>query len=116
MCAVAARFSNYSSSEVIFASRARALIMENYDNYNLEVVQSMVHMGLHDFGSNNGHKAWMFAGMAVRMGAALNMNLENRKKDKNKNIISKECARRTYWSYYLMDVRTFFHHLYQSIY
>ncbi|KAF8252441.1 hypothetical protein K440DRAFT_536775 [Wilcoxina mikolae CBS 423.85] len=103
MCAVAARFSDYSSSEVIFASRARALIMENYDSYNLEVVQSMVHMGLHDFGSNNGHKAWMFAGMAVRMGAALNMNLENRKKDKNKNAISKECARRTYWSYYLMD-------------
>jgi len=116
MCAVAARFSDYASSETVYAARARELIMLNYDSYTLEVVQSMVNMGLHDFGSNNGHKAWMFAGMAVRMGAALNMNLENRKKEKNKNVIAKECARRTYWSYYLMDVRAFFHHLHRPIY
>jgi hypothetical protein len=106
MCAVAARFSSYRSWEEHFAARARDLIMENYDKYSLDVVQSLVHMGLHDFGSSNGHKAWMFAGMAVRMGAALNMNLENRKRDKEKSTVSKECARRTYWSYYLMDVST----------
>lgn len=107
MCAVAARFSSFPEEEAFYAKRARELIMVNYDNYNLEVVQSMVHMGLHDFGSNNGHKAWMFAGMAVRMGAALNMNLENRKKSGPRDAISRECARRTYWSYYLMDVRFF---------
>lgn len=107
MCAVAARFSHYSGEETFYADRARQLIMDNYDNYSLDVVQSMVHMGLHDFGSNNGHKAWMFAGMAVRMGAALNMNLENRKKSGARDAVSRECARRTYWSYYLMDVRLF---------
>ncbi|KAI5818261.1 fungal-specific transcription factor domain-containing protein [Pyronema omphalodes] len=103
MCAVSARFSPFKSQEENWALYTRELIRDNYDNYCLEVVQSMVHMGLHDFGSNNGHRAWMFAGMAVRMGSALNMNLENRKKDKEKNAIAKECIRRTYWSYYLMD-------------
>ncbi|KAI5810325.1 fungal-specific transcription factor domain-containing protein [Pyronema omphalodes] len=103
MCAVSARFSPFKSQEEEWALYTRELIRDNYDNYCPEVVQSMVHMGLHDFGSNNGHRAWMFAGMAVRMGSALNMNLENRKKDKERNAIAKECIRRTYWSYYLMD-------------
>jgi hypothetical protein len=105
MCAVAARFANCSPEEEhLYELRARQHILDGYDKYSLEMVQSLVHMGLHDFGSNNGAKAWMFAGMAVRMGAALNMNLESRKKDKKKDAIVQECTRRTYWSYYLMDV------------
>lgn len=110
MCAVAARFAglrnrlhDHHKAEEIFETRARELIMKDYDKYSLEMVQSLVHMGLHDFGSNNGQKAWMFAGMAVRMGAALNMNLETNRK-KEKDAITRESIRRTYWSYYLMDV------------
>lgn len=106
LCAVAARFSEeFSKHEEEFAVPARSLIFENYDNYCVEVVQSMVHMGLHDFGSSNGDKAWMFCGMAVRMGSALNLNLENgQAKMIIKSPIAREVARRTYWSYYLMDV------------
>jgi hypothetical protein len=108
MCAVAARFSEHAKLDEEFARRARDLIVRDYDSYSLEMVQSMIHMGLHDFGSNNGHKAWMFCGMAVRMGAALNMNLENRKNwDKEKTAISRESHRRTYWSYFVMDVSFF---------
>jgi len=108
MFAVAARFSRAREYEQMFEEKARELILRDYDNYSLEMVQSMVHMGLHDFGSNNGHKAWMFAGMAVRMGAALNLNLESRKSEKGKDAITRECMRRTYWSYYLMDVSVSF--------
>ncbi|KAI5799863.1 fungal-specific transcription factor domain-containing protein [Geopyxis carbonaria] len=103
ICAVAARFSEHAALEEKFARQTRSLIMENYDTYTMENIQSMVNMGLHDFGSNNGQKAWIFAGMAVRMGAAMNLNLEKGKKDKSKSAISREIARRTYWSYYLMD-------------
>lgn len=110
LCAVAARFSDrFSKYEEDFAEPARKLIFENYDKYSIEVVQSLVHMGLHDFGSNNGDKAWMFCGMAVRMGSALNLNLENgHAKTTIKSPIAREVARRTYWSYYLMDVSIFF--------
>lgn len=106
LCAVAARFSEiYNRHEEEFARQARSLIFENYDNYCVEVVQSMIHMGLHDFGSSNGDKAWMFCGMAVRMGTALNLNLENgRAKMMLQSPVAREAARRTYWSYYLMDV------------
>lgn len=109
LCAVAARFSDrFSKYEEDFAGPARKLIFENYDNYSIEVVQSLVHMGLHDFGSSNGDKAWMFCGMAVRMGSALNLNLENgHAKTVIKSPIAREVARRTYWSYYLMDVSIF---------
>lgn len=108
LCAVAARFSDrFSKHEEEFAEPARKLIFENYDNYCVEVVQSMIHMGLHDFGSSKGDKAWMFCGMAVRMGSALNLNLENgQAKMVIKSPIAREVARRTYWSYYLMDVST----------
>ncbi|PWW76942.1 hypothetical protein C7212DRAFT_357545 [Tuber magnatum] len=104
LCAVSARFSpSWSKYEETYAGFARDEILRNYDNNHIEVVQSMIHMGLHDFGSNNGHKAWMFAGMAVRMGAALNLNLENGKAKGAQTAIAREVARRTYWSYYLMD-------------
>lgn len=110
LCAVAARFSDkFSKYEEEFAEPARKLIFENYDNYSVEVVQSLVHMGLHDFGTSNGDKAWMFCGMAVRMGSALYLNLENgHAKSAIKSPIAREVARRTYWSYYLMDVSIFF--------
>lgn len=105
LCTVAARFSQECSHmEETLAVQARQLIFDNYDRYCLEVVQSMIHMGLHDFGSSKGDKAWMFCGMAVRMGTALNLNLENgRAKIKLQCPIARESARRTFWSYYLMD-------------
>ncbi|TGZ81279.1 hypothetical protein EX30DRAFT_271929 [Ascodesmis nigricans] len=103
ICAVAARFTDDITPEAaeVWADATRTLILRQYDTYTLEVVQSMVHMGIHDFGTNNGQKAWMFAGMAVRMGSALNMNLEPKKKELS--IIEREVYRRTYWAYYLMD-------------
>ena len=104
LCAIAARFSpQYRDKEEEFAVQARQRILDTFDDQRLEVVQAMVLMGLHDFGSNNGHKAWMFAGMAVRLGSALNLNMEP-KTDKGQSPIEVEVQRRTYWSYYLMDV------------
>lgn len=103
ICAVASRFSEKPTLEEFFAERARGLILQLYDSFTIQVVQSMINMGLHDFGSNKGNKAWMFCGMAVRMGASMNLNLENRK-NKDRSVVEKEVYRRTYWSYYLMDV------------
>lgn len=103
LCAIAARFSlQYRDKEEEFAVQARQRILDSFDDQRLEVVQAMVLMGLHDFGSHNGHKAWMFAGMAVRLGSALNLNMEP-KKEKGQSPIEVEVQRRTYWSYYLMD-------------
>ncbi|KAI5799298.1 fungal-specific transcription factor domain-containing protein [Peziza echinospora] len=102
LCAITARFSEkYRHMEDHFTVQARQLILEHFDDQKLEVVQALLLMGLHDFGSNNGHKAWMFAGMAVRLGAAMNLNMES--KDKSKTPLEIEVQRRTYWSYYLMD-------------
>ncbi|KAL7269257.1 hypothetical protein RUND412_008087 [Rhizina undulata] len=109
LMAVSARFSEWCHMEEDWAKCARGLILEKFDSNKLEVVQSMINMGLHDFGSGNGQKGWMFAGMAVRMGAALNLNLETKNSDTDKATlpvqvaIKREVARRTYWAYYLMD-------------
>ncbi|KAF8425468.1 fungal-specific transcription factor domain-containing protein [Tirmania nivea] len=103
LCAIASRFSpQYRDKEEEFAVQARQRILDNFDVQKLEVVQAMVLMGLHDFGSHNGHKAWMFAGMAVRLGSALKLHMEP-KSEKEQSPIEIEVQRRTYWSYYLMD-------------
>jgi hypothetical protein len=102
LCAVAARFDpEQRQHEELYAQAARREILNHFDANKLEVVQAMLIMGLHDFGSANGDKAWMFCGMAVRMGAALNLNLPSKTP---KGFIEAEVERRTYWSYYLMDV------------
>ena len=104
LCAIAARFSPiHRAAEEQFAQQARQLILENFSEQKLEVVQAMVIMGLHDFGSGNGPKAWMFCGMAVRLGSAMNLNMEP-KREKGQSPVEIEVQRRTYWSYYLMDV------------
>ncbi|RPA87270.1 hypothetical protein BJ508DRAFT_321148 [Ascobolus immersus RN42] len=101
LCAVAARFDREQKQhEELYAQAARREILNHFDVNKLEVVQAMLIMGLHDFGSANGDKAWMFCGMAIRMGAALNLNLPSKT---SKGFIEAEVERRTYWSYYLMD-------------
>lgn len=109
LCAVAARFSqSHRDLEDQYAQHARQLILENFAEQKLEVVQAMVVMGLHDFGSGNGQKAWMFCGMAVRLGAAMNLNMEP-KMVKPQSPFEVEVQRRTYWSYYIMDVSNAIH-------
>ena len=98
----------------------------------MQNVQTLLLLALHDFGAKEGQKAWMFAGMAMRMASALRLNREVDEDsvgeedttggeelqiaygDPERLPVSKanvswterEVRRRTFWACFIMDVHS----------
>lgn len=119
VCAVAARFSTHPrvKGEPAFlrgeswAKPARDIALKRYDEPNITILTVLLILGLHEFGTCQGGRSWMLAGMAMRMAYALQLHREldydplGRKKDKSSELvfIDREIRRRTMWSCFLMD-------------
>jgi Fungal specific transcription factor domain len=147
ICAISARFSTthappslsrrpsdkespaYHAGEP-YAVEARKLALRDFDKPTVQNVQTLLLLALHDFGAKKGHKAWMFAGMAIRMASALRLNREvdgdaigrestsagaeikdtfryNDPRTSPKEGVSwieREIRRRTFWACFIMDV------------
>ena len=144
ICAISARFSiihtpppliRQSSKEAPayhagepYAIEARKLALRDFDKPTVQNVQTLLLLALHDFGSKKGQKAWMFAGMAIRMASALRLNrevdgdaigaenaigteesqlaygLQERASRENVSWTEREVRRRTFWACFIMDV------------
>jgi len=145
ICAISARFSathappplpRHSTKETPayhagepYAIEARRLALRDFDKPTVQNVQTLLLLALHDFGGKKGQKAWMFAGMAIRMSSALRLNREvdgdaiggeNSAADtvsqqpfglpetpRPKEKVSwteREVRRRTFWACFIMDV------------
>ena len=143
ICAISARFSTshappplprqayqelpaYHAGEP-YAIEARRWALRDFDKPTVQNVQTLLLLALHDFGSKKGQKAWMFAGMAIRMASALRLNrevdgdaigVENspggqeaqlsygipETNQKNVSWTEREARRRTFWACFIMDV------------
>ncbi|KAL6708348.1 hypothetical protein ACN47E_003272 [Coniothyrium glycines] len=118
MCGIAARFSTHPQlrSEPCFlrgdnwAERARDIALKRYDTPNITILIVYLLLGLHEFGTCQGGRSWMFGGMAQRMAYALQLHKENEVDplvtDADKQPLSatdREIRRRTMWSCFLMD-------------
>ena len=145
ICAISARFSPthapppltrqstkekpaYHAGEP-YAIEARKLALHEFDKPTVENVQTLLLLALHDFGGKKGQKAWMFAGMAIRMASALRLNREvdgdaigdenasgeesrlsygvqeGRASSREKfSWTEREIRRRTFWACFIMDV------------
>jgi hypothetical protein len=141
ICAISARFSTTHAPSPLprqghkeiaayytgepFAVEARRLALRDFDKPTVQNVQTLLLLALHDFGGKKGHKAWMFAGMAIRMASALRLNREvdgdaigvdkspggqegqpygvpeSRQKV---SWAEREVRRRTFWACFVMDV------------
>jgi Fungal specific transcription factor domain len=146
ICAISARFSashappplpRQSSKETPayhagepYAIEGRKLALRDFDKPTVQNVQTLLLLALHDFGGKKGQKAWMFAGMAIRMASALRLNREvdgdpigaesvtpveeaqitygvpeGRPPSKEKvSWTEREVRRRTFWACFVMDV------------
>lgn len=144
ICAISARFSTthappplprQSSKETPayhagepYAIEARKLALREFDKPTVQNVQTLLLLALHDFGSQKGQKAWMFAGMAIRMASALRLNreidgdaigAENSTEGEESKLTyglperalrekvswtEREVRRRTFWACFIMDV------------
>ena len=115
ICAVAARFSpqfpcdpQYDAGEM-FAVEARKLALRDFDKPTVMNVQMLLLLALHDFGARKGSKAWMFAGMSMRMAHALRLNREWENDPVGLNSrngpswTEREVRRRTFWACFVMD-------------
>ncbi|KAF1816631.1 hypothetical protein P152DRAFT_388780, partial [Eremomyces bilateralis CBS 781.70] len=118
MCAISARFSTHPQlrSEPAFlrgdqwAAPAREIALKQYDSPNITILIVYLLLGLHDFGTCQGGRSWMFGGMAQRMAYALQLHKDldhdPLAKDKEHAKLSntdREIRRRTMWSCFLMD-------------
>jgi hypothetical protein len=144
ICAISARFStthippplpHQSSKETPsyhagepYAIEARKLALREFDKPTVQNVQTLLLLALHDFGCKKGQKAWMFAGMAIRMASALRLNREldgdaigaenvpevgesqiaydlpERASREKVSWTEREVRRRTFWACFIMDV------------
>ncbi|CAG8464013.1 119_t:CDS:2 [Diversispora eburnea] len=125
MCALAARFTDnptikkdppYLSGET-FASLATQMIIPSLDKPSIEVVQGIVFLTMHTYGSLKGPRSWMYIGMAIRfVNSYLTMAQElglhkidspssntPTKKDSEAAFITKETRRRTFWVCFMLD-------------
>ncbi|KAG8534126.1 uncharacterized protein KY384_000970 [Bacidia gigantensis] len=119
VCAVSARFSTHPqvNSEPAYlrgdewAAPARELVLKRYDEPNISTLTATVILGLHEFGTCQGGRSWMFAGMATRMAHALQLHrdldrypLGRKSNDKNEfSSTDREIRRRTMWACFSMD-------------
>lgn len=118
ICAISARFSTHPQlrTEPTFlrgdnwAERAREIALKRYDAPNITILIVYLLLGLHEFGTCQGGRSWMFGGMAQRMAYALQLHKEleydptvNDVDRKPLSVIDREIRRRTMWSCFLMD-------------
>ena len=119
VCAVSARFSSHRqiSTEPAFlrgeawARPAREIALKRYDEPSITILTVYLILGLHEFGTCQGGRSWMFCGMAMRMAYALQLHREvaydplGRKEDKSSELspTDREIRRRTMWACFLMD-------------
>ena len=119
VCAISARFSTHP--KVIgnpaflrgenWAGAARTIALRRYDEPNITTLTVFLLLGLHEFGTCQGGRSWMFSGMATRMAYALQLHREldhdplGRKNDKKSELsfTDREIRRRTMWACFLMD-------------
>lgn len=119
VCAISARFSNHPEirTEPAFlrgeswASAAREIALKRYDTPNITILIVYLILGLHEFGTCQGGRSWMFGGMAQRMAYALQLHKDldydpkSRRTDEKNDLTftDREIRRRTMWSCFLMD-------------
>lgn len=120
ICAISARFSNHPAvrTEPVFlrgeqwAAPARDIALRKYDTPNITILIVYLLLGLHEFGTCQGGRSWMFGGMAQRMAYALQLHRDldhdprrgdSKGKDEGLTFTDREIRRRTMWSCFIMD-------------
>ena len=84
VCAISARFSTHPqiNAEPAFlrgeewASPAREIALKRYDQPSITTLTVFLLLGLHEFGTCQGGRSWLFGGMALRMAYALQLHHE----------------------------------------
>jgi Fungal specific transcription factor domain len=85
-----------------YAAKARQLLSLEFDRPTLSNVQSLLILGLHEFGSSRGARAWMYAGIAIRMAISIGLNVEDEARLASQDWIDCEIRRRVFWATFII--------------
>jgi Fungal specific transcription factor domain len=85
-----------------YAAKARQLLSLEFDRPTVSNVQALIILGLHEFGSSRGARAWMYAGIAIRMAISLGLNVEDEAQLSKEMWLEREIRRRVFWSCFIM--------------
>ncbi|KAJ5646849.1 Transcription factorfungi [Penicillium lividum] len=89
-----------------FAEYVRKNIMERVTSHaDIDIIQTLVLLGLHDWGCCNGFRAWMYIGIAIRMAQMLQAHLkDDAKPGKGQmSVVLRESIHRTIWACFVID-------------
>ncbi|QYT04377.1 Zn2Cys6 transcriptional regulator [Trichoderma simmonsii] len=118
VCAIAARFTSspkFNSTTKQFmrgeewASHARDICTKRYDWPNITILTCLLILGMHEFGTCHGGRAWALGGQAIRMAFALHLHKDleydpqSRSKKVKLSFIDREIRRRVMWACFMMD-------------
>ncbi|KAG9304377.1 hypothetical protein G9A89_019939 [Geosiphon pyriformis] len=88
----------------IFFERAKALLDFEYDNSRLSTVQALILLSLRDYGTGKVSRAWMYAGMSIRMAQDMGLHRNTEKWDPiNFSHEEKETRKRVFWGCFILD-------------
>ncbi|ORX49825.1 hypothetical protein DM01DRAFT_1325367 [Hesseltinella vesiculosa] len=85
----------------IFKERARLLMDEEWDNFNVHTVQALILLSAVQNGSLNSQRGWLYSGMAIRM--AQNLGLHRDCSNWHLTDVEKEERKRAFYCCFLAD-------------
>lgn len=91
-----------------WADTARDIVTKRYEWPNITILSCLLLLGLHEFGSCQGHRSWSLGGQAIRMAFALQLHLDldhdpQKKSGTPLTFVDREIRRRIMWACYVMD-------------
>ncbi|WEW57745.1 hypothetical protein PRK78_003212 [Emydomyces testavorans] len=114
---------NPLSASEFYANALRARLVGNdgadFASTDINRVQGLLMLGLHEWGMCRGKSAWIYVGMAIRLAQAMGLSFEadndqflrrgsiqsglDQKEQSSDDVIEQEIRRRTFWSCFIMD-------------
>ncbi|KOS23312.1 putative transcriptional regulatory protein [Escovopsis weberi] len=97
------RYGSPTTAAETYAAKAIALINQNLDQPNLADIQALCLLIIHEWGSRNAVRAYIYLGQAARMLQMYRILNNHHVSDNADQFLRDESLRRTLWLIYLLD-------------
>lgn len=97
------RYGSPTAAAETFASKAITLINQNLDHPNMADIQALCLISIHEWGSRNAVRAYIYLGQAARMLQMHRILNGHSNPDSADQFLREESLRRTLWLVYILD-------------
>ncbi|PHH68383.1 hypothetical protein CDD80_7553 [Ophiocordyceps camponoti-rufipedis] len=97
------RYGSPTQAAETFAAKAMALLNQNLDHPNLADIQALCLLIIHEWGTRNAVRAYIYLGQAARMLQMYRILNSHHASDSADQFLREESFRRTLWLVYLLD-------------